>query len=254
MYRRVNRTARRARGALPWVCLLLAYLSPAVRADEPPQMVLIHGRIITVDPQDSIVEALAVRDGKIIAIGSDRDILRLAGRTTRRIDLHGRTATPGLIDSHAHIAEAGVGELYHVHLSDVSTVAEAVRRVRAAVAAAKPGEWVQGEGWDEGKLAERRYLLAADLDAVSPANPVWLTHTTGHYGVANSLALRLAKIEGRHARSDRRHHRSRRRRRADRRAQGGGAGRRGRFDPTADRRAAARRHSAECRRSASRGA
>ena len=60
---------------------------------------------------------------------------------------------------------------------------------------AKPGEWVEGAGWDEGKLAERRYVTAADLDAVAPDNPVWLEHTTGHYGVANSAALRLAGVE-----------------------------------------------------------
>ncbi len=143
---------------------------------------------------DSIAEALAIRGGKIIAIGTDRDILRLAGAATRRIDLHGRTATPGLIDSHAHIADAGVNALYHVQLGDASSVAEAVGRVQARIADLKPGEWVQGDGWDEGKLAERRYIIAADLDRVSPRNPVWLMHTTGHYGVANSLALALAKI------------------------------------------------------------
>src|SRR4029077_17517277 len=67
-------------------------------------------------------------------------------------------------------------------------------RVKAKVALVKPGEWVTGAGWDEGKLAERRYVVATDLDAVSPSNPVWLMHTTGHYGVANSAALKLAHI------------------------------------------------------------
>jgi predicted amidohydrolase YtcJ len=66
--------------------------------------------------------------------------------------------------------------------------------VREGIARLKPGEWLEGDGWDEGKLAERRYLTAADLDPVSPDNPVWLNHTTGHYGVANTAALRLAKI------------------------------------------------------------
>ena len=91
------------------------------------------------------------------------------GAATRRIDLHGRTATPGLIDSHAHIADGGVDELYHVDLSDASTVAEVVQRVRDGDRTLKPGEWLQGDGWDEGKLAERRYVTAADLDPVSPA-------------------------------------------------------------------------------------
>ena len=67
-------------------------------------------------------------------------------------------------------------------------------KVRERVAKAKPGEWIQGQGWDEGKLAERRYIFATDLDKVAPNNPVWLIHTTGHYGVANSVALRLAHI------------------------------------------------------------
>jgi hypothetical protein len=194
MLPRVNQALRRT-AALLFVTGLSTFGAAPARAAEAPQLVLFHGHILTVDAKDSAVQAIAVRDGKIIAVGTDRDMLKLADPATRRIDLHGRTATPGLIDSHAHIAEAGVDEMYHVPLSDVSSVAEAVARVRAAVATLKPGEWVQGAGWDEGKLAERRYLLAADLDPVSPNNPVWLEHTTGHYGVANSAALRLAKID-----------------------------------------------------------
>jgi len=194
MLPRVNQALRRT-AALLFVTGLSTFGAAPARAAEAPQLVLFRGHILTVDAKDSAVQAIAVRDGKIIAVGTDRDMLKLADPATRRIDLHGRTATPGLIDSHAHIAEAGVDEMYHVPLSDVSSVAEAVARVRAAVATLKPGEWVQGAGWDEGKLAERRYLLAADLDPVSPNNPVWLEHTTGHYGVANSAALRLAKID-----------------------------------------------------------
>jgi predicted amidohydrolase YtcJ len=187
----VDRSARRAGLILAAAALLSAALA---RAQPPPELILFHGRIITVDSHDSIAQGVAIRDGRIIAIGTDRDVLRLAGAATRRIDLHGRTATPGLIDSHAHIADAGVEQLYHVHLSDAASVAEVIRRVQAGIAGLKPGEWLQGDGWDEGKLAERRYVLAADLDRISAQNPVWLMHTTGHYGVANSQALRLANI------------------------------------------------------------
>ena len=194
MSTRVNRTLHPCRVLALLAGLALGGLASPVPGAETAQLVLFNGRILTVDPRDTIVQALAVRDGKIIAVGADRDILRLAGAATKRIDLRGRTATPGLIDSHAHIADGGVDELYHLHLSDVSTVEEAVRRVRAGLAALKPGAWLQGDGWDEGKLAERRYLSAADFDRVSPDNPVWLLHTTGHYGVANSAALRLAHI------------------------------------------------------------
>jgi predicted amidohydrolase YtcJ len=192
-YARLRRPHLRARLVLAALCAVVSGVG-AAGAELPPQLILFHGRILTVDAQDSIVEALAVRDGKIIAAGKDQEVLRLAGPATQRIDLRGRTATPGLIDSHAHIAEGGVGQLYHVHLSDAASVAEVVRRVQAGIAGLKPGEWLQGDGWDEGKLAERRYVTAADLDRVSPVNPVWLTHTTGHYGVANSAALALAKI------------------------------------------------------------
>ena len=74
------------------------------------------------------------------------------------------------------------------------TIDEVLAGVAARVAKAKPGEWIRGRGWDEGKLAERRYVTAADLDKVAPNNPVWLTQTTGHYGVANSYALKIAEV------------------------------------------------------------
>jgi hypothetical protein len=193
MLTRIDRTTPLKR-LMPFICLLAWSSETLAQPPAAAELVLFHGRILTVDAADSTAEALAIRDGKIIAIGSDRDILRLAGPATRRIDLKGRTATPGLIDSHAHIADAGVEELYHVSLGDASSVVEIVRRVRAGIARLKPGEWLQGDGWDEGKLAERRYPTAAELDAASPNNPVWLMHTTGHYGAANSVALRLASI------------------------------------------------------------
>ena len=161
-----------------------------------PDLILLHGRILTVDANDSIAQAMAVRHGVILKVGTDAEILSLAGpaKGVRIIDLQGHTATPGLIDTHAHIADGGVEDLYGVTLSDAASVAEILARVKTKVALVRPGEWVTGSGWDEGKLAERRYVTAADLDAVAPNNPVWLLHTTGHYGVANSLALKLAHI------------------------------------------------------------
>lgn len=161
---------------------------------EPADLVLVNGRILTVDPSDSIAEAVAVAGGKIVAVGTTEEIRSRVGDGTEIIDLHGRTATPGLIDSHTHFSAAA--ELYSIDLGDVSItrMADALERVAAYVKNLKPGDWAQGRGWDEGKLAERRYITAADLDAVAPNNPVWLTHTTGHYGVANSAALEIAGI------------------------------------------------------------
>jgi predicted amidohydrolase YtcJ len=173
-------------------CLLLAVAGAA--AAQTPDLILIHGKILTVDAKDSIVEAVAIAKGTIIAVGSTADIQRQAGPATRVVDLHGLTATPGLIDTHGHFAASGVDEVFSVVLNDVQRVSDVQNKIRAKVAQLKPGEWLVGAGWDESKLAERRYLLASDLDKITPNNPVWLMHTTGHYGVANSYALRLAHI------------------------------------------------------------
>src|SRR3981189_610175 len=183
----------------PAVLLLSLYPScltqtPSARLATKADLVLINGTILTVDAKDSVAEALAMRDGKIIAVGSKQQILALTDAQTQVLDLHGRTATPGLIDTHRHYQDGGGDELYNIELTDAKSVAEIVRRVQARVAITKPGEWVLGSGWDEGKLAENRYVYASDLDKVSPNNPVWLQNVTGHYSAVNSYALRLAHI------------------------------------------------------------
>src|SRR5215467_6420432 len=138
--------------------LLSIVLLPRVMPAQSPaaDLLLLHGRILTVDTKDSIAQAVAIRQGIIVKVGSDAEVLKFAGkaRGARIIDLRGHTATPGLIDTHAHVADGGVEELYGVKLSDVTSVAEIVARVKAKVALVKPGDWVTGSGWDEGKLTE----------------------------------------------------------------------------------------------------
>jgi len=155
-------------------------------------LVFLNGHIITVDAKDSIAQALAIHDGKITAVGSNNEIRRVAPKSAKVLDLHGLTVTPGLIDTHCHFDETSV--LYDITLSEVTSIKDVVELVRKKAAALKPGEWIRGAGWDEGKFVEHRLITAADLDAVSPNNPVWLANTTGHYGVANSFALRLGKV------------------------------------------------------------
>ncbi len=176
--------------------VVLAWPAISVAQNPKVDLLLLHGHILTVDAKDSVAEAIAIRHGVIVKVGTDAEVLAFAGnsRGLTTIDLRGRTVTPGLIDTHAHIADAGVDELYSVTLSDAGSVSDIVARVKAKVTTTKPGQWVTGSGWDEGKLSEHRFVTAADLDVVSPHNPVWLTHTTGHYGVANTLALKLANI------------------------------------------------------------
>jgi len=119
------------------VAAIAVWIAPvaagAARAATPPDLILAHGTVITVDSRDSIAQAVAIRDGRILAVGSDATILALQGAQTRIIDLHGRTLTPGLIDTHAHVADGGLGELYHVQLSDATNVADIVQRIRARV-------------------------------------------------------------------------------------------------------------------------
>jgi predicted amidohydrolase YtcJ len=178
------------------LAVVLLLITPAIvdAQSEKADLILLHGQVLTVDAHDSVAQAIAVRRGVILKVGSDSEVKALAASDAQVIDLKGRTATPGLIDTHAHIADGGVDELYGVKLSDATSVAAIAARVKVVVLKVRPGDWVTGAGWDEGKLAEHRYPTAADLDAVAPNNPVWLMHTTGHYGVANSAAMKLAGI------------------------------------------------------------
>lgn len=198
VHMRLPSIARRA--AATGRCLVAAALAagalalvPAPLAAQSADLILVNGTVLTVDPDDRVAQAVAVRGSRIVAVGSNAEIERLAGAQTRRIDLRGRTVTPGLLDAHAHFS-GGYAERLDLSYPSVKTIGELVAKVGAQAAKVAKGGWVEGHGWDEGKLAERRFVTARDLDVVAPDVPVYLTQTTGHYGVANSAALRLAGI------------------------------------------------------------
>ena len=174
------------------VLLLFPLLAGVAVTGQPPSadIVLLNGTIITVDAKDTIAEALAVKDGRITFVGRTVDARKHVGPATRVVDLAGRTATPGLIDTHVHFSEPAD----RLDLGGARSMDDVIRLVRERAVKVPAGTWVRGGGWDEGKLKERRYITAADLDKAAPDHPVYLTHTTGHYGVANSLALKLSGI------------------------------------------------------------
>ncbi|WP_420633263.1 amidohydrolase [Candidatus Palauibacter sp.] len=163
---------------------------------DPADLVLVNGRVITLDAESRLAEAVAVRGERVIAVGSTAEIETLAGPSAERIDLAGRAVTPGLMDSHVHFANGGANRLYRLDLSypKVENIADVQGMVAEQAGRLAEGEWVRGGGWDEGKLEELRYIYASDLDAIAAGQPVWLAHTMGHYGVANSLALDMAGI------------------------------------------------------------
>jgi predicted amidohydrolase YtcJ len=172
-----------------------ATCAAAQQADlNSPDLVLINGKILTMDASSSIAEAIAVRDGKILAVGSSASIKALIGAQTRVLDVAGKTVVPGLIDTHAHFKAAGMAD-YVVNMSRAKTVAEALDAIKAFAAKKKPDEWIVGGSWHPpSQLAEKRYLTRQEIDSAAPNNPVYL-RTVGHFSMANSLALQSAGVD-----------------------------------------------------------
>jgi predicted amidohydrolase YtcJ len=155
--------------------------TPPRRAD----MILVNGHVITVDGAFSIAQAIAIAGGKFLAVGSNADIRSLAGPSTTTIDLQGRTVIPGLADGHLHDAGGGPG----VDLSHARSIADVLGAIADRVAHSKPGDViVSNSDWHEAQLKEHRLPYRADLDRVSPANPVVLVRG-GHEYILNSAAL-----------------------------------------------------------------
>ena len=165
----------------------------AVSQGPNPDTILHGGKVVTLDKRSSVAQALAIRDGKFVAVGSDAEVKRLAGPATRMIDLGGRTVVPGLNDTHTHFKAAGLA-LYTVNLRNAKSVSEALEAIRTFAAKKKPGEWVVGSAWHPpSQLAEKRYLTRQEIDSAAPNHPVYLP-TVGHFVMANSRALELARI------------------------------------------------------------
>ena len=181
--------------ALAVAALAGAAVSLAAQAPPAATLVLVNGRIHTVDAANTTVEALAIAGDRIVATGTSAGMRALAGPGSRLVDLGGRAAVPGLMDNHLHGAGGGPG----VDLSRARSLADVAAAVAARVKTTKPGEViVSNSDWHEGQLRERRLPLRDDLDAVAPLNPVVLVRG-GHEYVVNTMALRRWEIDERTA-------------------------------------------------------
>ncbi len=156
-----------------------------------PATILYNGKIITADKHFSVHEAVAIRHGKFIAVGKEREIRRLAGPNTEMIDLRGKTVLPGLIDSHCHFEAIGESP-YVIDFGGVVSAEDALGRIKAWADKTAPGEWIVGGGWHP-LVMIGRYLTRWEIDSVAPNNPVYLP-TVGHAAMTNSRGLQAAGI------------------------------------------------------------
>jgi predicted amidohydrolase YtcJ len=169
--------------------LVMAQLCPVSAAEA--DLILHHGKFVTVDRKFSIAEAIAIQGERIVQVGRNEDVLKTKGVTTQVVDLGGRTILPGLIDSHVHPG-AAMTEFEH-SIPDMESIQDVLDYVKARTAAAKEGEWIQLSQVFITRLREQRYPTRDELDRVAPQHPV--IFSTGPDASLNSLALKLSGID-----------------------------------------------------------
>ena len=196
---RCNRQARRP--ALPSrrlpgmkiLCLFFA-LSSVAFAAEPSSTVFVNGNIYTMNEKQPRAEAVAAKGDRVVFVGSNADAKKYQTDGARTVDLGGKTVVPGLTDSHCHIFGIGERELT-LNLERTDTLEAFLAKVKERVAKTEPGKWITGRGWIETFWKPPQFPTRADLDKIAPDNPVFLTRADGHASVANSAALRIAKVD-----------------------------------------------------------
>ena len=162
-------------------------------------LIIENGIIYTMNDLNPLIEAVAIKNGKIIGIGSKNDIKPFKSKNTKTLDLEGYTMTPGLIEGHGHFMGLGYSKM-RLDLSTAANYNELVNMVADAVSDAKPGEWILGRGWHQSKWDTKPLDLVKGfqthnkLSEVSPNNPVWLKHASGHAAFGNAKAMEIARI------------------------------------------------------------
>jgi predicted amidohydrolase YtcJ len=172
-------------------CLVTAVEAPP--APPPADLVITAATVITLDAARPRAAAVAVREGRIVAVGNAADMKPFLGPDTRRLPFKGATVVPGLGDAHAHVE--GIGDaLEIIDLVGAASLEEALSRVRAGAAALPPGDWVRGRGWDQNDWPDKRFPTAAALDAATGGRPAFLRRVDGHAAWVNTQALALAGV------------------------------------------------------------
>jgi predicted amidohydrolase YtcJ len=156
-------------------------------------LILLNANVVTVNPKQPRAQAIAVQNGKIIAVGSNQEIRKHARKNTKVIQCRKQTIIPGLIDCHAHMLEFGFS-LQDLNLRQVGSIGEIQEKLREYIDKNPELDWILGGRWDQEKLAEKRYPTRSDLDAVVADKPVFLTRVCGCLAVANTKTLQLAGI------------------------------------------------------------
>jgi predicted amidohydrolase YtcJ len=177
---------------LKWVIPMAANIK--VPDELYADLVILNGNIITMDTNNSIVDAVACKDKKFLAVGSNEKVRAYIGKHTNIIDMEGKTVTPGFVDSHFHFYGGG-RRARSVDLRYVRTMDDLIDELRKKAETLPQGRWIQGFGYNESKLKEKRFPNRYDLDKASTEHPISVTRQGGHDGIrVNSLALELAGI------------------------------------------------------------
>jgi predicted amidohydrolase YtcJ len=187
-----NMMTTRAYVGLSGILALLGLCGAATRADQSADLILHHGKVVTVDRDFSIRQALSVKDGRLIRVGSNEEVLQTRGPTTSIVDLEGETVLPGLVDSHTHPTDASMTEFDHP-IPEMKTISDVIDYIHSRAEALGAGRWVVVRQVFITRLKEQRYPTRAELDRAAPFNPVLFA--TGPDASVNSLALKLSGID-----------------------------------------------------------
>ena len=175
------------------VSLLLLTFSPAETKVAPATLIFTNGNIYTGNDRQPNAQAVAVRNDRIVYVGTNAGAKQFQGANTRLVDLHGATVLPGMTDAHYHFIGVGQREM-NLNLEGITNLQDFLAKVKTRVDQAKPGDWVTGRGWIETFWTPPVFPTRWDLDKIAANNPVFLTRADGHGAVANSAALKIGGV------------------------------------------------------------